>query len=132
MSDETDADVTDAGFDEWLDAVRADDGYYLECENEHGSLPPRRVCPHCGSLELAETPLPDAGEIETVTVTHVATPNFDEDTPYATAIAGFGNVRLTGQVRDVDLDAIEVGMTVSVDVAETATTGDDVVVFRPR
>jgi uncharacterized OB-fold protein len=132
MSDDTDSDVVDAGYDEWLDAVRADDGYYLACENDHGSLPPRRVCPHCGSLEIEETPLPDAGEIETVTVTHVATPNFTEDTPYATAIAAFGDVRITGQVRDVDLDDVDVGMQVSVDVDETATTGDDVVVFRPR
>lgn len=127
MSD--DEEVVDAGYDEWLDAVRDGDGYYLSCENDHGSLPPRRVCPHCGSLEIEETPLPASGEVETFTVTHVATPNFTEDTPYAVAIARFDDVGVTGQVRGVDVEDVEVGMTVEIDVDETETTGDDLVVF---
>jgi uncharacterized OB-fold protein len=126
------ADARDAGFDEWLDAVADGEGYYLACENDHGSLPPRHVCPHCGSPDLDESPLPEHGEIETVTVTHVATPNFTDDAPYALAIAAFGDVRITGQVRGVDPDEVTVGATVDLDVDETATTGDDLVVFRPR
>ncbi|NHN40151.1 nucleic acid-binding protein [Halorubellus sp. JP-L1] len=131
MSD-ADEEVVDAGYDEWVTAVADGEGYYLECENDHGSLPPRRVCPHCGSLDIAEVPLPEAGEIQTFTVTHVATPNFTEDTPYAVCIARFGDVRVTGQMRDVAVEDVEVGLTVEIDVAQTETTGDDLVVFRPR
>lgn len=127
-----DEDVADAGYDEWIEAVREGEGYYIRCENDHGSLPPRRVCPHCGSMEIEETPLADTGELKTFTVTHVATPNFADDTPYAVGIARFGDVRVTGQLRDVAVEDVEVGMEVAIDVAETETTGDDLVVFRSQ
>ncbi|WP_323676708.1 Zn-ribbon domain-containing OB-fold protein [Halorubellus sp. PRR65] len=130
MSD--DEEVADAGYDEWIDAVGEGEGYFLSCENDHGSLPPRRVCPHCGSLDIEQTPLPERGEVETFTITHVATPNFADDTPYAVGIARFGDVRVTGQLRDVAVEDVEVGMEVGIDIDETATTGDDLVVFRPQ
>lgn len=121
-----------AGYDDWLDAVADGEAFFLKCENGHGSLPPRRACPKCGSQALAEEPLPESGDIETFTVVRVGTPNFTEDTPYATAVASFGPARLTGQVRGVDIDEVEVGMTVSADVGRTATTGDRILVFEPR
>ena len=123
--------VQDAGFDEWLDAAAEGDAYYLECSNGHGSLPPRRVCPDCGSTELEEVTLPDTGEIETFTVTHVPTPAFEEDAPYATAIANFGPVRLTGQVAGIDLEAIENGLEVEIEVDVSETTDERVLVFSP-
>ena len=51
--------------------------------------------------------------------------------PYATAVVGFGPVRLTGLVRDVDEEPAP-GAVVGVDVAKTVTAGDRVVTFRPR
>lgn len=122
----------DAGFDDWLDAIRDGDGYYLECENDHGSLPPRRVCPDCGSSTLTEEPLSEVGTVETYTVVHVGTPSFEDDAPYATAVVSFDGVRVTGQLRGVDFDELEVGMAVEATVEETATTGDDLLVFRQR
>ena len=124
--------VRDAGFDDLLDAIEEGEGYYLECSNGHGSLPPRRVCPDCGDGDLSEEPLPDAGEIDTFTTTHVATPNFSEDAPYVLAIADFGPVRLTGQLRGVDPSDVETGQVVGVDVDETATTGERLLVFERR
>ncbi|WP_049926214.1 Zn-ribbon domain-containing OB-fold protein [Halopiger goleimassiliensis] len=124
-------DVQDEGFDEWLDAAADGEAYYLECPESHGSLPPRRVCPDCGATDLAETPLPDAGTIETVTVTHVPTPAFEEDAPYATAIARFGGVRLTGQVVGVDPDAVETGLEVELAVTVSETTGERVLGLEP-
>ncbi|MFC4544284.1 Zn-ribbon domain-containing OB-fold protein [Halosolutus amylolyticus] len=130
MTDSENA-VQDAGFDEWLDAAEDGDAYYLECPNEHGSLPPRRVCPDCGATDLEEVPLPATGEIETFTVTHVPTPAFEDDAPYATAIANFGPVRITGQVVDVDLEAIEPGLTVEIEISVSETTGERVLSFSP-
>jgi len=124
--------VRNEGFDDVLDAVAEGEGYYLECSNGHGSLPPRRVCPDCGDVDLSEQPLPESGEIDTYTVTHVATPNFTEDAPYVVVIADFGPVRLTGQLRDVDPDAVETGQVVGVDVDETETTGERLLVFERR
>ena len=128
MSENT---VRDAGFDEWLDAAEEGQAYYLECPNDHGSLPPRRVCPDCGSTDLEEVPLPDSGEIETFTITYVPTPAFEDDAPYATAIANFGPVRITGQVVDVDVDAVENGLEVDLEVTVSQTTGERVLGFSP-
>lgn len=128
MSD--DVDVRDGGFDEWLDAIVSRDGYYLECEAGHGSLPPRRVCPHCGG-SLSERPLPATGAVDSVTVVHVPTPSFEADAPYATALASFGPVRLTGIVRGVEPGDVAPGLTVGVTVEERETNGERLVVFRP-
>ena len=123
--------MSDGAYDEWLAALGADEGCYLACENGHGSLPPRRVCPHCGSEDLTEEPLPETGTVESFTVMHVAAPKFADDVPYVTAVVGFGPVRLTGVLTDVAPDDVAVGDSVVADVSTTETTGDDVVVFRP-
>ncbi|WP_336034452.1 Zn-ribbon domain-containing OB-fold protein [Halobacterium yunchengense] len=123
--------VRDAGFDELLDALADGDGYYLECANGHGSLPPRRVCPDCGSADLSEARLPATGEVVTFTRVHVPAPSFVEDAPYVTAVVDFGPVRLTGQVL-ADPGDVDVGTTVDVAVGETETAGERVVVFEPR
>jgi len=120
------------GYDEWLVAIAAGEGYYLECPNGHGSLPPRRLCPDCGSGDLSEVALPNAGEVETYTVTNVAAPSFEEDVPYAVAVVSFGDVAITGQLRNVDPESVDAGLVVQVDVDQAETTGDRVVVFRPR
>lgn len=122
----------DGAFDDWLDAVEEGEGYYVECGNGHGWLPPRRVCPDCGSRDLSEVPLPDAGEVATFTEVSVATPQFSADTPYVTAIVDYGPVRVTGLLRGVDPDEVAVGTPVGIDVGERETTGDRAVVFRPR
>jgi len=132
MSDDPDESerVRDEGFDDLLDALESGEGFYLECPEGHGSLPPRRVCPHCGATDLEETPLPETGEIETFTTVHVAAPEFADDVPYVTAVADFGGVRLTGQVRGIDSDDLEVGTGVTAEVGESETAGERVLVLR--
>ncbi|MFB6140281.1 MAG: Zn-ribbon domain-containing OB-fold protein [Halosimplex sp.] len=122
----------DGAYDDLLDAIEAGEGYYLECENGHGWLPPRRVCPECRSRDLTETPLPDSGEVATFTTVAVATPQFSADTPYVTAIVDYGPVRVTGLLRDVDPEDVAVGMPVGIGIGERETTGDRAIVFRPR
>lgn len=131
MSGGSDGDdgVRDEGFDDLLDAIAAGEGFYCECPEGHGSLPPRRACPHCGATDLAERPLPDSGTIETFTVIRVATPEFADDVPYVTAVADFGAVRLTGLLRGVEPDEVETGMAVVPDVGRTETTGERVLAF---
>ncbi|GGL59977.1 Zn-ribbon domain-containing OB-fold protein [Halocalculus aciditolerans] len=136
----------DAGYDDFLDALADGTGYYLACENDHGSLPPRRVCPRCGG-DLREEPLPETGDVASYTEVHVATPSFVDDAPYVTAVVDFGPVNLTGILRGVDADDVETGMTVTVGVdggasAEGEAGGDGgetgdaeterSVVFEPR
>lgn len=120
----------DTGYDEWADAL-AEGGYYLECGNGHGSLPPRRVCPECGDRDLTEQLLPDTGSVATFSEIHVAPSGFGVDPPYVTAIVDFGPVRLTGIVRGLSGDDIEIGTSLAPDVEENAATGKRLVVFRP-
>ena len=119
-------------YDDWLDSVEEGEGYYVECEAGHGWLPPRRVCPGCGSRDLSAEPLPDSGELVTHTLITVATPQFEDDAPYVTAIADFGPVSVTGLVRGVDPEDVTMGDVVGIEVGERETTGDRAVVFRPR
>lgn len=121
--------VRNAGHDDWLDALESGEGYYLKCGNGHGMLPPRRVCPHCGSRDITEEPLPDSGAVLAQTTVHVPAPSFQGDAPYTTVIAEFGDVRVTGQVRSGDSDVeIENGAEVEVGVGETGQ-GQRLVVF---
>ncbi|SEH12435.1 hypothetical protein SAMN04487967_0807 [Natronorubrum sediminis] len=128
---ENETNPRDAGFDEWLDAAEKEEAYYLSCPEGHGSLPPRRVCPDCGATDLEEVDLPDTGEVQTFTVTHVPTPAFEEDAPYATAVASFGSVRITGQIVGIDLEAIENGLEVEIEITVSETTGERVLSFAP-
>ncbi|WP_253738041.1 Zn-ribbon domain-containing OB-fold protein [Halohasta salina] len=118
-------------YDEWLDAIDAGEGFYLRSPEGHGSLPPRRVCPHSGSTDLSREPLPETGSIETYTVVHVGATKFDDDTPYVSAVADFGPVAVTGIVRGVDPESVAVGDEVGVTVETRETTDDRLVVFRP-
>lgn len=119
------------GFDDFLNAVAEGESYYLECSEGHGWLPPRRICPECGSRGLTEEPLPESGTVETYTTVRVPAPRFADDAPYATVIADFGPLRVTAQYRG-DPEEVETGLTVGLDVAESATTGERVLVFRSR
>jgi len=130
MTEHTTADQP-ATYDEWLDAIENGEAFYLESPEGHGSLPPRRVCPHSGSTELTQQPLPETGIIETYTVVHVAAEKFSEDTPYVSAVVDFGLVELTGVVRGKAPEAVNVGDEVTVGVETRETTDDRLVVFRP-
>jgi hypothetical protein len=121
-------DYRDDGYDDLLDAIEDGEGFYLACENGHGYLPPRRVCPDCGSTDLEGTPLGDAGEVLTRTVVHVPPPRFADDAPYATLLAEFGPVRVTGIVLDA-ADAPDVGETVRPIVEVSETDGDRLLAF---
>ena len=125
--------ITDqpATYDEWFDAIAAGEAFYLASPEGHGSLPPRRVCPHSGSTELSQQPLPETGTVETYTVVHVAAEKFSDDTPYVSAVVDFGPVALTGILRGVEPEAVAVGDEVTVTVETRETTDDWLVVFRP-
>lgn len=121
----------DGEYDAFVDALAAGEGYYLECAEGHGLLPPRRICPHCGDRDLTERALPETGEVVTYTTVAVPTPQFDDDAPFVTAIADFDGARVTGVLRGAGSEDVEIGQVVTADVEENATTGDRTITFRP-
>lgn len=120
----------DGKYDDLLNAIEKGSGYSLECPEGHCMLPPRRVCPHCGSRELSETLLPDVGTVVSYTEVAAPTPRFSDDAPYMTAIADFDGTRITGILRDTDADRLEIGTPIELDVDESTTTGDQIIVFK--
>ncbi|ELY49442.1 Zn-ribbon domain-containing OB-fold protein [Natronorubrum sulfidifaciens] len=122
-------DTQDGSYDAFLDALEAGDGYYYECADGHALVPPRRVCPHCGDRELERVELPETGSIVTHTTVAVPTPQFEDDAPYVTAIATFGQVKLTGILRDVDPNDVEIGQEVTVTIDTAETTDDRTITF---
>lgn len=109
------------GYDDLLDALESDAGYYLSCPAGHGSLPPRQVCPSCGDETLSTEPLPDTGTVVTFTEIAVPAPAFTGQTPVV-VIADFGPIRLTGRLLN-NSDALEVGSEVIPTVASSGGGG---------
>ena len=124
------SDVRDAGYDDFLDAVEAGEPYCLAGEGG-GWLPPRTVDPTTGDVDLEERELPTTGEILTYTVVNVSGPSFADDTPYVVAVAEFGPVNVTGQVRGVDHDEVDIGQAVTLGVGRNETADERVIVFEP-
>ena len=121
----------DAGYDDFLDAVEAGTPYYLETANGEARLPPLPYDPSTGEADPAERPLPETGTVLTHTTTHIAPPRFDADAPYVTAVADFGPVSLTGQMRETDPEDVEIGQPVTLGVDRSVTREERVLVFSP-
>jgi uncharacterized OB-fold protein len=118
----------DAGFDDFLDAVEADDPYYLETADGETHLPPMSHDPTTGGEPTARE-LPEPGEVLTHTTTHIAAPQFEADTPYVTAVAAFGPVSVTGQIRGIPPEEVEIGQVVTLGVDRSETRDERVLVF---
>lgn len=125
------SDARDAGYDDFLDALEDGEPYYFESPTGDGWLPPVTVDPETGAGDLERKALPIDGEILTHTTIHVATPQFAEDAPVVVAVGSFGPVNVTGQVREIEPEAVEIGLPVELAVDRSKTTGDRVLVFRP-
>lgn len=124
-------DARDNGYDDFMDAVEDGEPFYLESPSGNGWLPPRACDPETGEEELVEEELPETGEILTHTTTYVSGPDFADDAPYVVAIASFGPVNITGQMREVDPESVEIGQEVEIGVERTQTLDERVLVFYP-
>ena len=83
-------------------------------------VPPRSLCPQCGSSDMNWTELPRKGKLVTYTVIHVSPAQFQELSPYAVGIVEFGEgVRLPGMIRNVKLKDLKIGMELQTDFEAT-------------
>ncbi|WP_135304765.1 Zn-ribbon domain-containing OB-fold protein [Haloarcula amylovorans] len=117
----------ETGYDAWLDALEAGEGYYLRCDGR-ALVPPAMAG---AAADLERKPLPETGTVESKTVIRVPHPDFGADAPYAIAIAKFGPVALTGRVTGTNPEAVETRLEVEATVLEAETSGKRFVAFRP-
>ncbi|RME05169.1 MAG: Zn-ribbon domain-containing OB-fold protein [Planctomycetota bacterium] len=89
-------------------------------------FPPRLVCLGCRGREFEKRFLPWRGRVLTFTVIHTAPTPFVDMAPYCIAIVEVEEgVRLTCQLVDVDLEAVEIGMEVELEFRRIQSNQSD-------
>lgn len=77
-------------------------------------VPPRAVCPKCGSADMRWEELKGTGKLLTYSVVHVAPPAFQSLVPYAVGIVLLTEgVRLPGMIR-TDLKDLRIGLDLKI------------------
>ena len=85
-------------------------------------FPPRTVDPETGDTECEMVKLPDTGKVLTYTIIRVAPSQWGDLSPYAIAIVELTDgTRLMGQMTDVDVEEVKIGMEVRVEFRRVQT-----------
>ncbi|KPJ54230.1 transcriptional regulator [candidate division TA06 bacterium DG_24] len=93
---------------------RLEAGKCTDCGNIH--FPPRLVCSACSGRQFETVKLSDEGTVFTYTIIRVAPSQFVDQAPYAVGIVELDDgVRISAQIADVDLDALEIGQRVRIE-----------------
>ncbi|QZA88295.1 OB-fold domain-containing protein [Salinarchaeum sp. IM2453] len=116
---------------EFFSAIENDEPYYLSGTETHGMVPPRYVDPASGNKEISREPMPNAGKLLTYSEVHVAPSPLEHVSPYTVAIAEFGSVRITGQLRGFETDP-EIGQQVKIGIERLEKLEYPLVVFTPK
>jgi len=93
-------------------------------------LPPRPICPKCGSGDLEAFKAPKRGRVAAYTVIHVPPSRFKGEEPYAVAVVELlEGVRVSGRMLDVSEADLRVGLEVEADFIKL---GEEILLcFRP-
>ena len=76
-------------------------------------FPPRQVDPTNGDTEFEKVMLPETGKVVTFTVIRVAPAMWGDMSPYAVAVVEMTDgTRVMGQMTDVDVETVKIGMEV--------------------
>ena len=87
-------------------------------------FPPRQVDPTNGDTECEKVFLPEIGNVVTYTVIRVAPSAFGDMSPYALAVVELTDgTRLMGQMTDVDVETVKIGMEVRIEFRRIQTEG---------
>lgn len=117
-------------FIDFAEAIDDGEPVYRHCEScGEAMLPPREVCPACGSSEIVDRELSSSATVASYTEITTTIPAFEDETPYTVVLADVEDgVRLTGQLRDADGIAVGDEVTLGVEAR-----GEDrwLVTFRP-
>ena len=88
--------------------------------------PSRIRCVRCGSEDLVQVELPRRGRVLSFTIIYSPPRKFEKYAPYAVALIELvDGTRVMGQLTDVDLDKITVGMEVEATFRKLYEYGQD-------
>ena len=87
-------------------------------------FPPRQVDPTNGDTEFEKVVLPETGKVVTYTVIRVAPAQWSDLSPYAIAVVELTDgTRVMGQMTDVDVETVKIGMEVRTEFRRIQTEG---------
>ena len=87
-------------------------------------FPPRQIDPKNGDTEFEKVVLPETGKVVTFTVVRVAPAQWGDMSPYAVAVVDLTDgTRLMGQMTDVDVEEVKIGMDVRIEFRRVQTEG---------
>ena len=87
-------------------------------------FPPRQVDPTNGDTEFEKVVLPETGKVVTYTVIRVAPSQWGDLSPYALAVVEMTDgTRVMGQMADVDVETVKIGMEVRTEFRRVQTEG---------
>ena len=87
-------------------------------------FPPRQVDPTNGDTEFEKVVLPETGKVVTYTVIRVAPAMWSDLSPYAIAVVELTDgTRVMGQMTDVDVEEVKIGMEVRTEFRRIQTEG---------
>ncbi len=87
-------------------------------------FPPRQIDPTNGDTEFEKVDLPETGKVLTFTVIRVAPSQWGDMSPYGIAVVELTDgTRLMGQMTDVDVETIKIGMEVRTEFRRVQTEG---------
>jgi len=87
-------------------------------------FPPRQVDPTNGDTEFEKVVLPETGKVVTYTVIRVAPAQWSDLSPYAIAVVELTDgTRVMGQMTDVDVEEVRIGMEVRIEFRRVQTEG---------
>ena len=96
------------------------------CERVY--FPPRSVCPTCHRQSIGKMEpfkLNGEGEVLTFSIVHDAPSQLEMQKPYVIAIVQMEEgVRITGQIIDVELDEVKIGMKVRTTLRKVSDEGE--------
>lgn len=120
-----------AWFDTFTETIASGEQQYRSCEAcGDSTLPPRQICPTCGSTKLTQKPLSDRGEIVSFTEISITIPKFHGETPYTVVLVELGEeIILTGQLRETTASDVAIGDEVVLDT-ERHDDGVALITFR--
>jgi len=85
-------------------------------------FPPRSIDPTNGDTECETVTLPDLGKVLTYTVIRVAPGMWGDQSPYAVALVQMADgTKVFGQMTDVDVEEVKIGMDVRVEFRRIQT-----------